>query len=299
MQGSTSATLSVVMPCLNGMPHIRNAIDSVKSVLPAGQYEIIVADGGSGDGTLDYLRNAGVVLIEGPDTSLYDGLNKAIARVRGQYVIWLNSDDLLGGGIPDLWSMALAQSSDIATGEAEITVDGETIWRSNHHAHAMSVASVLFAVPTINSRLISVGLLQRAGPFRTDIGLAADRYMLLRLLRMAGKRTFLNSTAYRYNAHDGSRTIGGTWKSYQRVHEASLQLIRALREDMSEAEGKSLLEAFDLFSAMACARAEFFRGSPRIALKQSLSAFRDYPSPTNWYRTLFLYSHHRGHGSGW
>ena len=287
------------MPCLNGMPHIPDAIESVKSVLPVGRYEIIVADGGSDDGTLDYLRNAGVVLVKGPDSSLYDGLNKAIARVRGQYVFWLNSDDVLVGGIADLWNQARAQSADLATGEAEIAADGATIWRSDHHAQPMSDASVLFSVPTVNSRLIRAGLLRRAGPFRTDIGLAADRHMLLKLLRLAEKRTFLNSIVYRYNSHHGSRTIGGTWKSYRDVHEANLELIRALRDDMPNAEGKKLLDAFASFSIMARVRTGFFGGKPSKALKEGLHAFRDYPSPKNWYSALSLYSRHRRHGSGW
>jgi glycosyltransferase involved in cell wall biosynthesis len=291
--------LSVVMPCLNGMPHLPAAIESVKSVLSGDSHEIIVADGGSTDGTLDYLRNAPVTLIERPDRSLYEGLNNAISLARGQYVAWLNSDDLLLGGVIDLWRNAREDQADIITGEAEIASDGKVVWRSDHHVGPMSPASILFAVPTANSRLMHAGLLQSVGPFPCDIGLGADRYMLLKLLRLAGKRSFQPSTAYRYNSHSGSKTMAATWKSYRDVHEANLRMTRALRDEASGQDERELIDAFTSLSALASARAAFFGGEPIKAMGDGLAAFRDNPSLANWYRGLSLNRHYRGHGSGW
>jgi hypothetical protein len=57
-----------------------------------------VADGGSADGTVDYLRQSGVRLIEGPDRSLHDGLNQALAAAAGDYLVWLKADDALPPG---------------------------------------------------------------------------------------------------------------------------------------------------------------------------------------------------------
>jgi glycosyltransferase involved in cell wall biosynthesis len=291
--------LSVVMPCLNGMPHLPAAIESVKAVLPGDSHEIIVADGGSTDGTLDYLRNAPVTLIEKPDRSLYEGLNNAISQARGQYIAWLNSDDLLLGGVADLWRKAREDQADIVTGEAEIASDGKVVWRSDHRVGPMSPASILFAVPTVNSRLLHAGLLQSAGPFSCDIGLGADRYVLLKLLRLAGKRSFQPSTAYRYNSHGGSKTMAATWKSYRDVHEANLRMTRALRDEASEPDERGLVDAFASLSSLAAARAAFFGGEPIKALGDGLAAFCNTPSPASWYRGLSLNRRYRGHGSGW
>lgn len=291
--------LSFVMPCLNGMPHLPAAIESVKSVLSGDSHEIIVADGGSTDGTLDYLRNAQVSLIEKPDRSLYEGLNNAISQARGQYIAWLNSDDLLLGGVADLWRKAREDRADIVTGEAEIASEGRIVWKSDHHAGPMSPASILFAVPTINSRLMHAGLLRAAGPFPCDIGLGADRYMLLKLLRLADKRSFQPSTAYRYNSHSGSSTMAATWKSYRDVHDANLRLTQTLRDEASGPDERGLIDAFASLSSLAAARAAFFGGEPIKALGDGLAAFRDNPSPANWYRGLSFNRHYRGHGSGW
>ncbi|SFU20925.1 glycosyltransferase [Mesorhizobium sp. YR577] len=294
-----ASILSIVMPCLNGMPHIRDAIESVKSAIPAGNVEIVVADGGSTDGTLEFLRNAPVTLIEGPDRSLYEGLNKAIASARGEYLVWLNSDDLLLGGMTELWRKAQESLADIGTGEAEIAVDGKPNWKSDHHAREMSIASLLFAVPTINSRIISTGLLREAGPFRCDIGLGADRDMMLKLFGLSRKRIFLNSAVYRYNSHSGSRTMGATWKSYQDVHDANLQMVRVLRKEMTGNGDRELIAAFELVSTIARARAEFFNGAPAASLGSVLRAFRNHPSPRTWLRGKSFYLDNRGRGSGW
>jgi hypothetical protein len=143
------------------------------------------------------------------------------------------------------------------------------------------------------------GLLRTAGPFPCDIGLGADRYMLLKLLRLAGKRGFQPSTAYRYNSHSGSKTMAATWKSYRDVHGANLRMTRALRDEASAPDERGLIDAFALLSALAAARAAFLGGEPVKALGDGVATLRDYPSPGKWYRGLWLNRHYRGHGSGW
>lgn len=90
--------VSVVMPSLNQARFIEAAIDSV-----LGQdypnIELIVADGGSTDGTLRILKRRAALdkrlrWFAGPDSGPANALDKALMRVRGTVVGWLNSDDL-------------------------------------------------------------------------------------------------------------------------------------------------------------------------------------------------------------
>ncbi len=79
-------------------------VETVKSV--AGQtyrdYEVIVKDGGSGDGSLEmlqsYLREEGneerVRILRRPDSGIYDGMNQATQAARGEYLYFLNCGDL-------------------------------------------------------------------------------------------------------------------------------------------------------------------------------------------------------------
>ncbi len=89
--------ISVVMPSLNQRPFIAEA---VSSVLEQGQVgvELIVADGGSTDGTVEWLENRALAeprlrWSSGPDTGPAQAINNAMRKARGTLLGWLNSDD--------------------------------------------------------------------------------------------------------------------------------------------------------------------------------------------------------------
>lgn len=291
--------MSVVMPCLNAMPHIKEAVDSAKTALAGEEFEIVVADGGSTDGTLDYLRSAGVRLLEGPDNSLYEGLNKAVTAARGDYVVWLNSDDFLCPEIKELVQLARSSGADMATGEVQTVTDGKIVWESAHREARLDFASVLFGVPNINCRVVSMKLLKAAGPFTTKVGLSADREMMLRLLDLAERRITLPKVVYRYHAHAGSRTMGGTWKSYRSVHGSNLRLASHLHEAGPDIDRVGVIDAYAALSSLALARAELFAGAWRAAVGTVISAVGEHPSPGDWRRGLLLHRRYRGQGSGW
>lgn len=78
-------------------------VETVRSVAEQTNtdYEIIVKDGGSGDGSLDALRSylqgqdlaERVQLVEQPDTGIYEGMNQATAAAGGEYLYFLNCGD--------------------------------------------------------------------------------------------------------------------------------------------------------------------------------------------------------------
>ena len=60
-------------------------------------YEWIVVDGGSNDGTKSYLETTKAIWSSGKDKGIYDAMNKAIPEVSGDYVLFLNAGDMLAG----------------------------------------------------------------------------------------------------------------------------------------------------------------------------------------------------------
>jgi len=95
------ASVSVLMPCFNPGPFLREA---VASVLAHSQcLELLVADGGSTDGSLALLyklasQDSRIRITCGPDQGPADALNKAFAQARGTLIGWLNADDLYPPG---------------------------------------------------------------------------------------------------------------------------------------------------------------------------------------------------------
>lgn len=291
--------LSVVMPCLNGMPHLPAAIESVRKTFASEPVEVIVADGGSTDGSRDYLRSTGVTLLEGADTSLYEGLNTGLTRTTSAHVAWLNSDDTMLDRMADLLAKARETDADLATGEAELETESGVGWRSEHHRREASIESLLFGIPSINSRIFSKRLLERAGPFRTDVGLGADRLMLIQMLGLSPRRTVLRDAVYRYRSHAGSRTIGATWQSYRRVHAAHLAMAEALGAESIPPADRNAIDAFACAYALAAARASLFGGDVSAGIGGAAAALARHPRPGRWVHGLRLHRAYRGVGSGW
>ena len=86
--------ISIVTPVFNSVRWIELCVRSVRHALQGRKYEHIVCDGGSTDGTLDYLhQQKDIRLIPGPDKGMYDALNKGMAAARGRILGHLNADE--------------------------------------------------------------------------------------------------------------------------------------------------------------------------------------------------------------
>jgi len=86
--------ISIVTPVFNSIRWIELCLQSVRHALKGRNYEHIVVDGGSTDGTLDYLnQQKDIRLILGPDKGMYDALNKGMAAARGRILGHLNADE--------------------------------------------------------------------------------------------------------------------------------------------------------------------------------------------------------------
>lgn len=91
---------SIATPCFNSAKTIERTIKSVLAQ-EFKDYEYIIVDGGSTDGTLDIIKQY-EPLFEGrmhwksePDKGLYDAFNKGIERSTGIYCWNVNADDFI------------------------------------------------------------------------------------------------------------------------------------------------------------------------------------------------------------
>jgi glycosyltransferase involved in cell wall biosynthesis len=89
--------ISIITPVFNQVDYIEQTILSVINQ-DYDNYEYIIIDGGSTDGTLDIIKSYASKIttwISEPDTGMYDALNKGFALSTGDIMAWINSDDLL------------------------------------------------------------------------------------------------------------------------------------------------------------------------------------------------------------
>lgn len=107
--------ISVVTPTLNRAPHLVDTIASVKRQTYR-DFEHIVIDGGSTDGTVDMLRAQAETYrmhwVSEPDSGMYHAINKGLALSQGDIVCYLNSDDCYFPWSLELVAAAFARHPD-------------------------------------------------------------------------------------------------------------------------------------------------------------------------------------------
>jgi glycosyltransferase involved in cell wall biosynthesis len=77
---------------------LKRTVDSILAQTERNAFEWIVIDGGSTDGSADYLRGLGDridVLISEKDRGIYDAMNKGLVKAKGDYVWFVNAGDAL------------------------------------------------------------------------------------------------------------------------------------------------------------------------------------------------------------
>lgn len=100
--GKGAVSLSIITATYNAGAMLRHTIRSLREQV--GQdFEWIVIDGGSNDGTVELLEGNKDLLsywVSEPDSGIYDAWNKACAQIRGEWVLFLGAGDVLAA--PDV-----------------------------------------------------------------------------------------------------------------------------------------------------------------------------------------------------
>ncbi len=97
MKESASFKLSIITVNLNQADGLARTLDSVREQT-FRDFEHIVVDGGSTDGSLEVIkaRTDGLAFwVSEPDAGIYAAMNKGLRRAQGEYVYFLNSGDRL------------------------------------------------------------------------------------------------------------------------------------------------------------------------------------------------------------
>lgn len=85
---------SIIVVCLNPGNKLNQTLDSILAQTCA-DYEIVVKDGGSRDGSVKGMRqDERIRLYVEKDTGIYDAMNQAVAHAQGDFVLFLNCGDV-------------------------------------------------------------------------------------------------------------------------------------------------------------------------------------------------------------
>ena len=184
--------ISVVTVCFNSE---RTIADCAASVLAQRGIDVdyIIIDGGSKDNTLARLapyRDGVATLVSERDRGIYDAMNKGLARAKGEFVGFLNSDDFFSS--PDaLAKLACAlddSKADAAFGDiAQINAAGRLlrIYSGDNFKMQKLTRGRYPPHPGFYAR---TGVLRELGGFNTDLRIAADFDLMIRFFTRPGMR---------------------------------------------------------------------------------------------------------------
>jgi len=193
-----SPVVSTIIPAYNAARFIAQAVES--ALQQGVPQQIIVVNDGSVDDTSDIVRSYGdsVELIEQANGGVSSARNRGIAAARGEFVAFLDADDVW---LPGKLSQQLALfAADPALGtvicdEVHVTDDGEIVrpsFLASRRCHGdLPIQAARLAKPVswlvresffpTSGVLTRRTVLARAGSFDTRLSICEDRDLWLRL----------------------------------------------------------------------------------------------------------------------
>ena len=156
------------------------------------EFEWVIVDGASTDGTVELLRSVTKVAtrwISEPDFGIYHALNKGLALSRGDYYLVLGSDDTLLPGAIEAYARAASTSgADVVA--APVLVDGITVHPRRTRPWVRS-GPPMVAAHSVGS-LIRKSLHDEVGPYSRQFPIAADTYFLLQVAQRQKQFAYLS-----------------------------------------------------------------------------------------------------------
>jgi len=233
--------VSVLLPVRNGMPYLPIAIESLLAQT-FGDFEIIVVDDGSTDGTAGYLRGLSdprLRVLSPGGLGLAAALNLGLAEARGRYIARQDADD---------WSMLerfatqvgyldahpdvalVATCADYVDGHGQPIESAWTRTVREQQDPAQTPEQLLAMMPltcciTHGSVMMRAEALRAAGGYDQAMVPAEDYDLWLRLLP-AHKLLKLPDRLYAYRVHDDQSSTVRRSDQMARVIEAKLRYVR-------------------------------------------------------------------------
>jgi glycosyltransferase len=184
--------ISIVTVCFNSESTI---VDSLRSVAMQSHSDIehIIVDGASSDRTVERVRMHGAhvsKLVSEPDKGIYDAMNKGLALATGEFVGFLNADDMLAtsDAISEITVAATppgigAVYGDLVYVRKDRTDEVVRYWRCGEFTPARLRFGWMPPHPTLYVRR---ALVAQLGRFDERMRIAADYDFILRYLGLPG-----------------------------------------------------------------------------------------------------------------
>ncbi|WP_066377207.1 MULTISPECIES: glycosyltransferase family 2 protein [unclassified Anabaena] len=182
-------SISIITVTYNRIEDLRETFASITSQIYTN-IEYIVIDGGSQDGTLDFLRvNDDIITywVSEKDAGIYHAMNKGALTATGDWIVFMNSGDkFFAEDTLTKVSEYLENSVDVVYGKFESIVNDKYGYRT-YQRKPYPLSIIWREIPTCHQSVFVKRALQVKYPFNTLLTWCADHDFLAKLY-VAGYR---------------------------------------------------------------------------------------------------------------
>ena len=218
--------ITVITVCFNEKKNITDTVESVFAQ-DYGDFEYIVKDGASDDGTLDILngyserfreRGISMRIISAPDRGLYDAMNTAASAAEGSWINFMNAGDRFFNSkvLSDIFGGHDYEGTDLIYGDALEKEFGE------YYYYRKCPELIESRMPFNHQTVFASKALLMKYPFNLQLKIGADYDFLLRVYK-AGKAFRDSGVLTAVISKDGISTV--------RLRDTYLESIKIRRDN--------------------------------------------------------------------
>lgn len=196
---------SIITVCLNSSKTIERCLKSVSNQT-FRNFEHIIIDGKSMDSTLTILADYHVdVLVSEKDDGIYYAMNKGLNLAKGEFVIFLNSDDLLHDNYLEEVNNVCDNFDFVNVGVNLIYPTKQIKWLIDSK---ILLQKMFWTMPFPHPGLaVRRKIMEDIGGFNTEFRLAADYNFILKMLSFTRNGFFFNQVLVDFFAGGQSHNL--------------------------------------------------------------------------------------------
>jgi len=207
---TSPATVSVVIPCYNSQAWIAETLRSVIDQQDVS-LQIVVVDDGSTDDSVGVAREAGgnaIEIIQQPNAGVSAARNTGTAAARGEFIQYLDADDLLTPGTLQARVSALTETG------TDVAYTDWTRWErqsDGSFAEGGTISRTLGPRPDVDlltdfwwppgALLYRRSLVDRIGPWKEWLPVIQDARFLLDAALCDGAFVYVHGVGMKYRVH--------------------------------------------------------------------------------------------------
>jgi len=171
--------LSIITATYNAIEHLPKLIECLQNQTDK-DFEWVVADGASTDGTLELLestKDLNIVITSEEDFGIYDALNRGIRHSNGEFYLIMGADDLLYSNAVKDYKNAIEDKLDIITATIKI---GDRMSKAGQRGGSWFAAQFAYVSGHAVGSIYRKSLHEKHGYYSRKFPIAADQLFVLK-----------------------------------------------------------------------------------------------------------------------